>query len=411
METLHFQPLIIYSIGAIMISIDEKTFKTVAQKFAEEIGTKYLPGVKIQHAFKLEALSHAFGYRDYNTIKPHLEQTDKLTVFPLLPENSNLHSPNRRIEWNPIDIPSNPHTLNVGSVGSQTFSGDTGDECFYLFSIDTTVPCSNLIDDVLSLFQMSKEKRNSEVQNNLFSTCRKDLLPYSKLLDFFIMANFTKGFLRINVHYLPDYFEFKVIEFLARTRRKHGIEKLILAIDGSSINNEFIRKSRQNGVHIILTYSKTVEDTISDYQQLIKPKSSTKSDDNKYKELFEKLRENATKYGIDIKMARKELLMPELVFDLQEKEKEIKHLEQVVDRLHRSAKIASEDSRFKLNSVVAREKMQALLDDIGEHMGATDVNALLKAIKVLEKNQTLDNNIYQNRMQMQAEMDAGRDLE
>ena len=125
--------------------------------------------VKYQHirstksSFKLEALSHAFGYKDYNTIKPHLEQTDKstLSLSPLLPHNSNLLNPNRRIEWNPIDRPSsNPSTLNVGSGGYQTFMGDTGDECFYLFFIDTTVPCSNLIDDVLSLFQMSKEKRN-----------------------------------------------------------------------------------------------------------------------------------------------------------------------------------------------------------------------------------------------------------
>ena len=44
-------------------------------------------------------------------------------------------------------------------------------------------------------------------------------------------------------------------------------------------------------------------------------------------------------------------------------------------------------------------------------MSASDVNTLTKAIKVLEKNQTLDSNIYENRKRMQAEMDAGRDLE
>lgn len=394
-----------------MISIDDKTFKTVAQKFADEFRAKYFPNVKVQHSFKLEALSHAFGYRDYNTAKPHLQQTDISTAFPLLTQNSNLFNPIKKIEWAPFENPTNPHTLTVGSGGSQTFRGEADDECFYLFSIDTTVPCSKIINDVLSLFQMSKESREYEVENNLFFTCKKELLPYSKLLDFFIMANFTRKILQINVHFLAEYFDFEVIEFLASTRRKHGIEKLILAIDGSSINDEFIRKSRQNGVHIILTYTKTIEDTLTDYQQLIHPKSLTEADASRYKEIFEKVRHISTEYGLDVKMAEKEPSMFELIHDLQEKEKTIKNLEQVVARLHRVVKLSSEQNQFKLNTIVAKEKIQAMLDDIGAHMSAADINALTKAIKVLEKNQSLDHSIHEYMVKTQTEMIAGGDLE
>lgn len=129
------------------------------------------------------------------------------------------------------------------------------------------------------------------------------------------------------------------------------------------------------------------------------------------KELFDKLKENVIQYGVDVQTPYKEPLMSELVNDIKEKDKEIKHLNQVVGRLQRTIKIASDNNRFKLNSVVAREKIQALLDDIGEHMSAADINALTKAVKILEKTKTLDNSIYQNRIQTQAEVDAGRDLE
>lgn len=56
-----------------MLSIDSKMFKQVAEKFAGEIHEKYCPETKIKHSFALEALSHAFGYKDYNTIKPELD--------------------------------------------------------------------------------------------------------------------------------------------------------------------------------------------------------------------------------------------------------------------------------------------------------------------------------------------------
>ena len=393
-----------------MISIDDKTFKTVAQKFADELRAKYFPDVKIQHSFKLEALSHAFGYRDYNTVKPHLQQTDISTAFPLLSQNSNLFNPIKKIEWAPFENPTNPHTLTVGSGGSQTFRGEADDECFYLFSIDTTVPCSKIINDVLSLFQMSKESREYEVENNLFFTCKKELLLYSKLLGFFIMANFTKKFLQINVHFLAEYFDFEVIEFLSKTYRKHGVEKLILAIDSSSIDDTFKEKCKQNGVQLILSYTKTI-DTLTDYQRLIHPKSLTEADASRYKEIFEKVRHISTEYGLDVKMAEKEPSMFELIHDLQEKEKTIKNLKQVVARLHRVVKLSSEQNQFKLNTIVAKEKIQAMLDDIGEHMSAADINALTKAMKILEKNQSLDHSIHEYMVNTQTEMIAGGDLE
>ena len=56
-----------------MILVDTKLFKQVAQKFANELAEKYLPETKVKHSFALEALSHAFGYKDYNTIKPKLD--------------------------------------------------------------------------------------------------------------------------------------------------------------------------------------------------------------------------------------------------------------------------------------------------------------------------------------------------
>lgn len=59
-----------------MLSVDSKLFKQVAEKFANEIIEKYCPDTKVKHSFALEALSHAFGYKDYNTIKPKLGQHD-----------------------------------------------------------------------------------------------------------------------------------------------------------------------------------------------------------------------------------------------------------------------------------------------------------------------------------------------
>lgn len=59
-----------------MLSVDSKLFKQVAEKFANEIIEKYSPDTKVKHSFALEALSHAFGYKDYNTIKPKLDQQD-----------------------------------------------------------------------------------------------------------------------------------------------------------------------------------------------------------------------------------------------------------------------------------------------------------------------------------------------
>lgn len=57
-----------------MIPVDSKLFKQVAEKFAAELSEKHCPDEKIKHSFTLEALSHAFGYKDYNTIKPKLDQ-------------------------------------------------------------------------------------------------------------------------------------------------------------------------------------------------------------------------------------------------------------------------------------------------------------------------------------------------
>lgn len=57
-----------------MISLNTTTFKQVAEKFADELKTMYCSeGIKIKHSFALEALSHAVGYKDYNTIKPKLD--------------------------------------------------------------------------------------------------------------------------------------------------------------------------------------------------------------------------------------------------------------------------------------------------------------------------------------------------
>lgn len=56
-----------------MILVDSKLFKQIAEKFANELTEKYCTETKVKHSFALEALSHAFGYKDYNTIKPKLD--------------------------------------------------------------------------------------------------------------------------------------------------------------------------------------------------------------------------------------------------------------------------------------------------------------------------------------------------
>lgn len=66
-----------------MISIDSKLFKQVAEKFAQEINEKYCPETKVKHSFALEALSHAFGFKDYNTIKPKLDETTTCSSTPI----------------------------------------------------------------------------------------------------------------------------------------------------------------------------------------------------------------------------------------------------------------------------------------------------------------------------------------
>ena len=68
-----------------MISLNTTTFKQVAEKFSDELKAAYCSeDVKIKHSFALEALSRALGYKDYNTIKPKLD--DAPIVFTSIAE-------------------------------------------------------------------------------------------------------------------------------------------------------------------------------------------------------------------------------------------------------------------------------------------------------------------------------------
>lgn len=68
-----------------MITLNTTSFKQVAEKFSDELKATYCSeDIKIKHSFALEALSHALGYKDYNTIKPKLD--DAPIVFTSIAE-------------------------------------------------------------------------------------------------------------------------------------------------------------------------------------------------------------------------------------------------------------------------------------------------------------------------------------